>query len=475
MIHGLRTLHIIMLLLFISCEEESTGSDSLEGAWHSVGYGLTLELHHDQYTFYDHSPAGCIMRQVGKRSAIHPFLELRSDTLTLKKGTSTYHFVKDLESPESCRNTRFIQPQTDIMLNFEYFAATVKDHYAYFALSPVSWEDIYLKAKTILKKEPTEVQLLRVMEDILNTLGDNHGYVEASEGVSELLREQRDTVTSGKEENEKIYGDFQVADRASDFFLEKEYTRNTTLMRWGTLRDSIGYLQIKAMWLFAELDIPDTLIKEIGHVDAYADIMNSIYEGNYIEKERQGVSILLDTVMADLKDTKALIMDIRFNGGGQDLVSLEILKRFNAEPRAVARKQARYGNTFTDLQTLMLPASENPYLHPVFLLTSRQSASAADFLTLASLELPQFIRMGTPTQGALSDALEKQLPNGWYFSLSNEKYFDMEGNCYQFTGVPPHITLQYDADRQTFFRHIMTHTQQDTENIIELIRNSRTW
>lgn len=75
-----------------------------------------------------------------------------------------------------------------------------------------------------------------------------------------------------------------------------------------------------------------------------------------------------------------------------------------------------------------------------------------------AMALPNVTRIGTPTYGVLSDMLEKHLPNGWSFSLSNEVYLAVDGKLYEGLGIPPmrltdtrkakdfHSRLQLDVD-----------------------------
>ena len=57
-------------------------------------------------------------------------------------------------------------------------------------------------------------------------------------------------------------------------------------------------------------------------------------------------------------------------------------------------------------------------------------------MALSSMELNQLKRIGSRTNGAISDALQKTLPNGWHFSLSNEIYTDNNDKHYENIGIP---------------------------------------
>jgi C-terminal processing protease CtpA/Prc len=223
------------------------------------------------------------------------------------------------------------------------------------------------------------------------------------------------------------------------------------------------------MFLYADLNLNDSLVKENGFVSTYMDAFDSLNYEKQIAEEVAGISKLMDTIMQDLKETKHIIVDVRFNGGGQDVVALEILRRFNADRKQIAVKKARHNNGYTKKTPIYLELAKNPYTKPVYLLTSQQSASASDMMALSSMELKNFKRIGSRTNGAMSDALQKTLPNGWSFSLSNEIYTDNDSTCYENIGIPVNFELNYPKDRQTFFRRIADDLENDKKDILNAI------
>jgi C-terminal processing protease CtpA/Prc len=52
------------------------------------------------------------------------------------------------------------------------------------------------------------------------------------------------------------------------------------------------------------------------------------------------------------------------------------------------------------------------------------------------------MQVGEPTQGVLSDATEKALPNGWVLSMSTEIYRDPQGRNYEGIGLTPQVHYQ---------------------------------
>ena len=179
----------------------------------------------------------------------------------------------------------------------------------------------------------------------------------------------------------------------------------------------------------------------------------------------------MDQVMHDLRDMNSIVIDIRFNGGGQDAVSFEILSRFISGKVEVATQQLKFGDGFTPVQSLYIEGSENPFAGTVYVLTSPQTGSAAEAFAIATLAMPNVKRIGAATAGAMSTALEKDLPNGWAFSISNEVYMDPEGNAYENKGIPVDHDLGYPRGRQPFFKGVVDDLEADKRAIMEAIRS----
>ncbi|MEQ9440881.1 MAG: S41 family peptidase [Cyclobacteriaceae bacterium] len=55
----------------------------------------------------------------------------------------------------------------------------------------------------------------------------------------------------------------------------------------------------------------------------------------------------------------------------------------------------------------------------MLLLTNRYTISAGETFTLAMHSFNQVTQMGDTTTGAFSDAVGRELPNGWMFSLGD--------------------------------------------------------
>lgn len=458
---------LLIFILLISCKPKEENDNSIEGIWKSIGYGKILKIDTTSYEYYNITDISCLPSKKGNISGVSETMQISNDTLTITRGFSEYRYERLSKFPDLCLQS--VKDKNDILYNFEVFANTYKNHYAYFELNKIDWENIYINSKNKLNSTSTEIDLYLVIEDMIERLKDNHGSIEPTDEIYELAENQIQSELEEETEELKEYGDFEIAGLVADYYLKEDLTKDTWLMKWGKMENNVGYIQIKAMFLYADLNLNDSLVKENGFVSTYMDTFDSLNYEQQIAEEVAGISKLMDRIMQDLKETRHIIIDVRFNGGGQDVVALEILRRFNVDRKQIAVKKARNNNSYTKKTPIYLEPAKNPYTKPVYLLTSQQSASATDMMALSSMELNNIKRIGSRTNGAISDALQKTLPNGWHFSLSNEIYTDNNDKFYENVGIPVDFELNYPENRQMFFRSVANDLEKDKADILKAI------
>jgi C-terminal processing protease CtpA/Prc len=192
--------------------------------------------------------------------------------------------------------------------------------------------------------------------------------------------------------------------------------KHSNLLQWGTINRRLGYLLVNSMTSIST-NRNATSLDDVGAIKG-----------------------ILDRVMRDLRDTAAMIIDVRFNGGGDDAVGLAIVNRFTDKRRLAVAKTARsYRGETPRREAYLTPEGDKPYLKPVVVIAGPDSASATEIFIMGMRALPQVIQLGEPTNGILSDELYKTLPKGWKFTLSNEVYYDYKGVNHEVSGTVPQI------------------------------------
>lgn len=447
----------------VACDGGNDSIDSrlpqdnpLAGVWTSEAYGASYQIQHDKVQIYQHDSRFCLLQDelsdvdasdLGKIFKLDADGQSMTDpgsngVLGLHAPATRYDKANALpavcEQPVATLNQAgyLRDPQRD----FEIFWQTFNDYYVSFDLKQVDWNDIYQQNLAAISSDSSDAELMEVFYQMITPLADSHVHI-----ISESLGTA--SVDGKPTRVERLINEYAASHgltlplpadhlQGVNNYIEEQLTlyqaiilsyvddgdqihsaANEQLVWY--LVGNIAYLQINAMHGFSDNAEDNTA--ELAALEAG-----------------------LDRVMEDIRDSDGLIVDVRGNNGGHDFLSMAIASRFVDGARFVFSKQARDGNGTTPLSEVYIePRGDLQYLKPVVLLTSNSTVSAAEVFTLMMRSLPQVTLMGESTQGALSDVLDKVLPNGFEFGLSNEFYYSTEGEWFEHTGIPVDIEVPF--------------------------------
>jgi len=162
--------------------------------------------------------------------------------------------------------------------------------------------------------------------------------------------------------------------------------------------------------------------------------------GDNVGRNLDAINEIMQSAMADLSATDALVIDVRINDGGEDAVSLAIASYFTDQRRLALTRVARsHAGDTAPVEAYIDSANETPYLNPVAVIAAPDTASAAEIFLMAMSSLPQVTLVGENSQGILSEIFARTLPNEWVVTLSNEVFTDSMGLNHEVTGVPPQV------------------------------------
>jgi hypothetical protein len=157
---------------------------------------------------------------------------------------------------------------------------------------------------------------------------------------------------------------------------------------------------------------------------------------------------VIDKIISGIANTKALVLDVRNNRGGELFVMEYIASRFTSEPKDYIKARLKTGPGPNDLSAPLIytvksikKASNNKYGYtkPIVLLTNRNTVSAAEWFTMALRTQSHVTHMGTTTCGAFSARNDRFMINGWVYSISPERVTDMNDKIYEGIGIAPDI------------------------------------
>ncbi|MEX0604791.1 MAG: S41 family peptidase [Marinobacter sp.] len=426
-------------MTFANPNEATKAAESfsqLQGVWRSQGYGKILLIEGGRYVFFEETAVSCRKLYSGTQAELALYFEdvqisprKQSFSAHRATGVTRIGFRRLKALPPTAFDERN-KESNDPEYNFDLFWHTFAEHYALFELKGVVWDQSYHTFRPRIDPSCPRETLFANMAAMLRPLRDGHirlytPWGHYSAGARPALYKRLESELEGAHDDRGIANYLgELRERLHDLIQDDylgggvRHGANHTV-DWGQLSATTGYLNIRAM------------AGQSGKIGHPAD-------------DLKVTAAVMKTVLAELGDLPNLVVDIRGNGGGYDGVALRFASHLMDRKRLAFSKSARHGNGFTGQQKIhVTPPNAETYRGNLYVLTSELTASAAEIFVLALLQHPRLTLIGEPTQGILSDTLERHLPNGWHLTLSNEIYRSYDGQIYEDVGIPPHIRLQF--------------------------------
>jgi carboxyl-terminal processing protease len=295
---------------------------------------------------------------------------------------------------------------------FEYLWDETDRCYALFDVKGVDWQGEYNSHRPSISDSMNEDELWLELTGMLSVLNDNHVY---------LMAPGREVFMAGSLYRRPAFPDSAFENYKRDVLAlhnlaEASYLENVVhphhdnRIVYGTVRTALA---------------PGKLI-------------GYIYLGEITDTIQDGFS----KAMTALAHTDGIIIDLRFNEGGESFYAQDIASYFTRSKILYMTSRTRNGprhDDFASPRYWYLEPKKNPYTAPVAVLQNAYTHSAACNLTLGLRVLPQVRLIGENTSGAYSNTLWRELPNGWVFSLSTFLMEDANGVCWEGIGTPPDI------------------------------------
>ncbi|SHL19278.1 S41 family peptidase [Hymenobacter psychrotolerans] len=305
--------------------------------------------------------------------------------------------------------------------SFEQFWQAFRDNYAFFELKKMDWDASYRRFRPRITPTTPDDTLVQVLRQLVEPLHDGHITISRGETVlykGESTRNTfKQTFRAVQPEFWRVaYGQLQQAGFGPVQGLGPDFKGKQVL--YTSRNGAIGYLHLTR---------------------SFADISGAMGTEAQELKDRRKLEKLFAQALKKLAGCQVLLLDVRDNGGGHsgyELASHFTQTRYLANYKALRRPGS--DQQFTEPQPVYVePAAGPRFTGPLLLLTSDQTASAAEDLTIALSQLPQVTQVGTATKGMLSDMHSVQLPNGLDVTLSNQRYTMPDGQPLEDVGVQP--------------------------------------
>lgn len=380
---------------------------SMQGTWYASGYGLAIDITPLKIDIYETSQAPSCIHWVTlpanidlvQRMAGYSFGGTADQLLIDVAEITNDVTATPLDSlPQECEQAR----DRNDAATFDVVWSTFDQYYPNFALYNVDWDARRADALVALQDQ----SLSDVLTDALRGLDDAHVGITTPDG--EIAPHAPPAWTH----DQRALFDVGASKLTTPLV---EDIAAGVLHGW--LPNNIAYIAFVHM----------------GPQPSFGQL--SVHQA---EKIARGLA-------EDYQSADGIIIDLRYNSGGSDTVGLTYASLLSKDTWLVGRKAVQTArNKYTDWIDVVAPGRMDAINVPTAVLTSSATVSAAEIAVLAMRELPQVTVIGEATAGALSDAMERQLPNSWAMTLPHQIYAANNGDLFEGTGIPPDIAVAMD-------------------------------
>jgi carboxyl-terminal processing protease len=286
--------------------------------------------------------------------------------------------------------------------NFEVFWQEFDQAYGAMQAKNLNWDSLKVVYGNSLNESTNDEELFGILSGLLNTINDGH---------ADLLAPGIGYFRSWKRRDKSYYQDFNTQDLGKvgehQAVIRREYLNNqfqsTTVDGWfffyGSIEkqnQTIGYLCVPT---FNLNNFPDAFMQSA--VDTFQDL-------------------------------DAVIIDLRWNGGGTNEAFVKTLNKFASQPTLFLKSKYRnspgHGDFSEMLEHHIRPQPNCLKDKPVAILMNSFTASSSEHFILGMKTQKDIITVGDTTCGAFSSVNERLLPNGWKFRLGGQILYTPKGN-----------------------------------------------
>lgn len=274
-------------------------------------------------------------------------------------------------------------------------------NYSFFVLKGIDWNDSRTRFRSQLTSTSTDAALFNELSSMLLELEDPHVRLETPIG---------DSVYTGWFDAFPINFDESIV--TASYLGANAMMSPQANMLFGRIDADIGYVRVHAL----------------GGSGHGADI---------------------DFILNQLSGIRALVVDVRGNGGGNDLNGEAIVSRFADMARLYRRVRFRNGPNHSDfgpfIDSVISPSGAQSFSGPIAVLTNRSTISSAESMVLAFDVLPNVTLVGDFTGGGSANPEQRTLANGWQYTVSRWIEYLPDGTTIEGVGIEPDIRIDISA------------------------------
>lgn len=291
-----------------------------------------------------------------------------------------------------CADLIVQQPELDFSVaDFEAVSEIVGGNYAFLEFKRINWDSIHSAYRPRAERAKGD-QIYPLLHEVLAQLKDGHVEIRTEGGFP--------VVTYDWPRRLKGYQSY------SPLVVRKYFDQELRLagerkIEFGELPSGIGYVYL-----------------------------SSFSKGSWITE--------FDEVLADLRDTRALIVDVRNNSGGSSATVDFVVGRF-------CPSEIRYSFFHADgrvaKSSTIAPRGPFQYRKPVVVLINGVSFSAAELFVEVMKQIPTVVTVGDTTGGGGGGNRVFDLPSGKRIKIPVTYFTRFNGDMVEWYGIPPDVRV----------------------------------
>ncbi len=285
--------------------------------------------------------------------------------------------------------------------NFEALWHEFDIGYGAMAAKKLNWDSLKLVYSSKVTNSSSDYELYEAMCGLLHEINDGHTDLRSSVGF----------FRSWNRRLKSFYVDSYT------FSMEKVNDQLKTIRAY-YLNNNYATVEVEGwMFFYGTVDVNQ---KKIGYLYIPSFSLDHFPDA------------FIQSAVDDFQLSDAVIIDLRFNGGGNTESFVKTLNRFASESKVFLKSKYRNGPSHNDFSE-MFEHRIHPHIDclknkPVAILMNSYTASSSEHFILGMKSQKDVITIGDTTCGAFSSINERLLPNGWCFRIGGQVVYTPEGN-----------------------------------------------
>lgn len=319
------------------------------------------------------------------------------------------------------------QKISEVEQSFENSWQAYEDNYAFFFMDSVDWHEQYKIYREKVNPSTTENELISILSEMIRPLKDGHSFILKG-----------DTFKFAASGRDQIYEEIP---RSLQDSLWNVSFRTLRKKHFNLIETAGPNERNVPLFYYSESD-------KLGYIriSRFHGKEKALFDSEYQKIDSLKAIRIFDSILFSMTDKQGLILDIRYNGGGNlwcnDLAERLIDKPTIAKYKSI-RQKGDYEN-FSEMKEFIInPNDSIRFCKPIIILTNYRTASAAENFLIALKDLPYVTVIGTNTKGKFSNSMNYTIDENkeLWGTLSNERIYDSNRKCYEKVGVPADIEM----------------------------------